>query len=158
MRVLIVDDEAGTRHGLAEFLETAGYQTVTADGFEVAQYLLRALRPDVLITDVRLGEYNGLQLLISAPSVPAIVISGFDDPVLRLDAEQMGATYLTKPVRPAAVLELLSGETTTRQDALTHRPGGGSTAAPHQAAGPLRARRPGRESANARIIRIGRTR
>lgn len=158
MRVLIVDDEAGTRHGLAEFLETAGYQTITADGFEVAQYLLRALRPDVLITDIRLGEYNGLQLLINAPSVPAIVISGFDDPVLRLDAEQMGATYLTKPVRPAAVLEFLSGQTTTCQDALTNRPAGVGTVAPHQAAASFRSRRPARTSANARIIRIGRSR
>lgn len=105
--VLIVDDEAGTRVGLAEVLETAGYETVAADGFLVALRILRTSRPDVLVTDIRLGEYNGLQLLIHEPTVPAIVMSGFTDPVLRTEAEHLGASYLTKPVSPAALLELV---------------------------------------------------
>ena len=111
-RVLIVEDDPGIREGLAEILENAGYETIAVDGFEFAQRLLRTNPPDVLITDIRLGEYNGLNLIITAePSVPAIVISGFTDPVLQSTAEQLGATYLTKPFAPSAVLELVSHKT-----------------------------------------------
>jgi len=114
-RVLIVEDDAATRDGLAELLESAGYETVAVDGFEFAMRILRTAPPDVLITDIRLGDYNGLQLVINSPApVPAIVISSFPDPVLRSDAEHFGATYLTKPVSPSAVLELVSEKTAHR--------------------------------------------
>ena len=36
-----------------------------------------------------------------------MVFSGFDDPVLRADAEQIGATYLVKPVGSGDLIELL---------------------------------------------------
>ena len=111
-RVLIVEDDAGIREGLAELLESAGYEAIAVDRFEFAQRLLRTNPPDVLITDIRLGEYNGLHLIITAESfVPAIVISGFTDPVLQSEAEQLGATYLTKPFTPSVVLELVSDKT-----------------------------------------------
>ena len=111
-RVLIVDDDPGTREGLAELLESAGYETIAADGFEFARWVLNTEPPDLLITDIRLGEYNGLHLIITGlAAVPAIVISGFTDPVLRSKAEELGATYLTKPLTASAVLELVSDKT-----------------------------------------------
>ena len=57
-RVLIVDDDPGTLEGLAELLERAGYETIAADGFECARWVLRTDPPDLLITDIRLGEYT----------------------------------------------------------------------------------------------------
>ena len=45
VRVLIVDDDAGTREGLAELLESAGYETIAADGFESARRVLRTAPP-----------------------------------------------------------------------------------------------------------------
>jgi hypothetical protein len=39
--------------------------------------------------------------------IPAIVVTGFDDPVLRADAGEFGASYMVKPVPPAALLELI---------------------------------------------------
>ena len=114
-RVLIVEDDAATGDGLTELLESAGYETVAVADFEFAMRILRMAPPDVLITDIRLGEYNGLQLVINSPApVPAIVISGFADPVLRSEAEHFGASYLTKPVIPSAVLELVSEKTAHR--------------------------------------------
>ena len=90
-RVLIVDDDAGTREGLAELLESAGYETIAADGFEFARWVLRTDPPDLLITDIRLGEYNGLHLIITGQAaVLAIVISGFTDPVLRSESRGVG--------------------------------------------------------------------
>ncbi len=84
---------------------------VACDSFERARQTLKDQPFDALITDVRLGAFNGLQLAVMArdmyPKMRLIVFSGFDDPVLRADAEQIGATYLVKPVVSGELLKLL---------------------------------------------------
>jgi DNA-binding response OmpR family regulator len=108
-KVLIVDDDKTTREGLAEFLEEAGYEAVAVGTFEEATRVLRTAPPDLLIADVRLGPFNGLQLVISTPRpIPAIIITGFADPVLESDARRRGADYVLKPVSPARLLDLVA--------------------------------------------------
>jgi DNA-binding response OmpR family regulator len=108
-KVLIVDDDKTTREGLAEFLEEAGYQAVAVGTFEDATRILRSEPPDLLISDVRLGPFNGLQLVISSPKpIPAIIITGFADPVLEADARRRGADYVLKPVSPSKLLDLVA--------------------------------------------------
>jgi len=107
-RVLIVDDDEGTRAGLAQLLEQAGYEATTVGRFQDALRIVRTNPPDLLITDVRLEAYNGLQLVLSSPHhVPAIVITGFADPVLETEARRRGAEYLLKPVSPGLLLTLV---------------------------------------------------
>ena len=110
-RILAVDDHALYLAGLGELLTGAGYQVTLANTFEAAKHAL-ATRPDLLLVDVRLGAYNGLQLVSMTSSrpnrIPAIVLSGFDDPVLRADAEAFGARYVLKPIAPPALLEMLT--------------------------------------------------
>ena len=108
-KVLIVDDDKTTREGLAEFLEEAGYEAVAVGTFEDATRVLRTTPPDLLIADVRLGPFNGLQLVISSPQpIPAIIITGFADPVLEADARRRGADYVLKPVSPSRLLDLVA--------------------------------------------------
>jgi FixJ family two-component response regulator len=107
-RVLIVDDDASTRIGLSELLSEAGYEVRALGTFEEGLRALRTDPPDLLIADVRLGAFNGLQLLVSTSrSIPAIVITGFADPVLEADARQHGADYLLKPFAPDLLLQLV---------------------------------------------------
>lgn len=107
-KILLVDDDAATRAGLLELLTGAGYDTRAVSTFEEGMRALRADTPDLLIADVRLGAFNGLQLLVSSPrSVPAIVITGFADPVLESDARQHGADYVLKPVTPSVLLDMV---------------------------------------------------
>ena len=113
--ILVVDDDRGTRTGLAELLEGAGYETATLGTFEEAVRALRSTPPDLLIADVRLGPFNGLQLVISSPKpIPSIIITGFADPVLESDARRRGADYILKPVDPAALLRLVEEKLATR--------------------------------------------
>ena len=111
--VLIVDDDHSLLDALERAFLEAGETTVAHSSFEEGRQALRERRFDVLITDVRLGPYNGLQLAVLArdlwPSIKIVVFSGFDDPVLRADAEQIGATYLVKPVSSATLLEIVRG-------------------------------------------------
>ena len=107
--ILIVDDHEVTRVGVAEMLMQAGYNVVTAGTFEDARRILRESPPDLLIADVRLGSFNGLQLVISRPQrIPAIVITGYADAVLEAEARRGGADYLIKPFDPDALLTLIN--------------------------------------------------
>ena len=69
--------------------------------------------PDALVADVRLGDYNGLQLVHLMkqrnPSAVVIAISGIDDPVLRTEAAKAGAAYLLKPTELSQLREYLAG-------------------------------------------------
>ena len=106
--ILIVDDHRVTRLGLAEMLTEAGYGVVTAETFPEARRILREAPPDLLISDVRLGSFNGLQLVISGPKrIPAIVITGHADAVLEAEARRSGADYLVKPFDPDQLLNLI---------------------------------------------------
>ncbi len=64
--VLIAEDDAATLAGWAAYVHDAGFSVVPASSFAEAHRLLPFVRPDVLVTDIRLGEYNGLQLVVQA--------------------------------------------------------------------------------------------
>jgi two-component system response regulator YesN len=107
-RILVVDDNEMYLAGVKELLDRAGYDTFVASSFEDGKVALHDRMPHLLILDVRLGAFNGLQLISTGRvGIPAIVVTGFDDPVLRADASEFGASYLVKPVPPAALLELI---------------------------------------------------
>lgn len=112
-KILIVDDDVALLEGVENTFKAAGEDATASSSFEVAKRLLRSDKYDVLITDVRLGAFNGLQLALLArdlyPSITLIVFSGFDDPVLRAEAEQLGAAYVVKPISGTALLELSRG-------------------------------------------------
>ncbi len=102
--LLIVDDDVSIRGVLTRILELEGYSVLTAASFEAGRAALEDALPDMLIVDVRLGEFNGLQLLATAArTIPAIVMTGHDDVTLKRAAYQFGAEYFVKPV-PAEVL------------------------------------------------------
>ncbi|MEN3338747.1 MAG: hypothetical protein V7647_2423 [Acidobacteriota bacterium] len=107
-RILVVDDDEGYLAGMRELLELRGYDPLLARTFEEGQRALKNEAPDLLIADVRLGPFNGLQLIaMGTVRIPTIVVSGFDDPVLHADARAFGADYLVKPVQAAALLALI---------------------------------------------------
>lgn len=107
-RVLIVDDDDDARTGLKELLDGAGYETLVAGTFQDGRRALHNGAPDLLIADVRLGAFNGLQLVAAAPRrIPTIVVTGFADPVLEAEARSFGADFLVKPVSPSALLTLV---------------------------------------------------
>jgi two-component system response regulator AtoC len=107
-RVLIVDDDEVYLDGMKELLEEAGYEVFLATSFEEGRQKLRDRSPDLLIIDVRLGAFNGLQLISTGQlHIPTIVVTGFDDTVLRADAGGFGASYVVKPIKPSALLALI---------------------------------------------------
>jgi DNA-binding response OmpR family regulator len=110
-RVMIVDDEPLMLAAMERFVTIWGWTAIGCSSFEQARTYLNGQAPDALIVDVRLGEYNGLQLVHMArhhdPEMPVVAVSGFDDAVLRHDAERLGAYYLVKPLDFQLLKQLL---------------------------------------------------
>ncbi len=110
--VMIVDDDVSCLTAIEQIVAVWGHETVSFTSFEEARAYLATARPAVAIVDVRLGNYNGLQLVHltqqKSPDTRLFVVSGFDDPVLRAEATRLGAVYLTKPLDLARLRDHLS--------------------------------------------------
>jgi two-component system response regulator PilR (NtrC family) len=110
-KILVVDDDPSLLEALERSFLEAGQDVRASSNFEEARRVLQTTRFDALITDVRLGAFNGLQLAVigrdTYPDIRLIVFSGFDDPVLRTEAEHVGATYIVKPVTGEQLLAVL---------------------------------------------------
>jgi DNA-binding response OmpR family regulator len=98
-KILVVDDESSVRDSVATLLRDVGYTVLTFGDVPSALRALEENDPDLLITDVRIDGYNGLQLIAMAPKpIRALVVTGFADPAIEADARRLGADYLVKPV------------------------------------------------------------
>jgi DNA-binding response OmpR family regulator len=106
--VVIVAQNPAVATALLSWLGSAGYELAIVTTFAAAKALLDT-EPALVISEVKLGEYNGLHLALKARAagIPAIII-GPSDPVLRRDADELGATYLTSVLRRRHVLELVA--------------------------------------------------
>jgi two-component system phosphate regulon response regulator OmpR len=102
--VLIVDDDAGVRNMLTEYLSENGYETLQADCGEAMRAALTARVPDVALLDVRLGREDGLSLaryLRSHYDIGIIMVTAAGDVVDRVVGLEVGADdYIAKPFDP----------------------------------------------------------
>jgi DNA-binding NtrC family response regulator len=111
-RVLIVDDQEDVLKTLAALVSHGGYDVVTLSRFDDARRFIDETPPDILVTDVRLGAFNGLQLVLhmrqARPGGAVVVLSAFDDAVIRQEATRAGALFLAKPVTRQQLLDCLA--------------------------------------------------
>jgi two-component system response regulator RegA len=127
LTTLIVEPVESDRFASVTAMLAGGLQPIATESFEEARGLIGKQPPALLIADVRLGEYNGLHLVLIGktlrPSMAAIVTASWPDPVLQADAESMGATFV---VKPASADELLAAAMRTiyrgEQDPIPVRP------------------------------------
>jgi DNA-binding NtrC family response regulator len=110
--VLVVDPDPSDLSNTALVLQSAGYRVAVATAFDEAKVLLASESPDLLITGLRLGPYNGLHLVLRSrsdhPAMAAIVTSRYPDPVLEAEAQRQRAAFLLKPVTDTELLEAIS--------------------------------------------------
>ena len=110
--VLVVDGDTRDRTSTVLLLEAAGYQVRSARNFEDARAMLIAERPDLLITDLRLGPYNGLHLVLwgrtEHPEMATLVTSRVADAVLEAEALRQHAQFLLRPVADRQLLDAIT--------------------------------------------------
>jgi DNA-binding NtrC family response regulator len=124
LRVLVVEDDDDQREALAALVAACGYRVVACRSYDEASASLASEHPDVLITDVRLSERNGLQLANLAamkyPDVLRVVLTGYDDIDLRKEAARSGTRFLLKPLKFPELEALLRASTDSRRAVDTH--------------------------------------
>ena len=100
-KILIVEDEANIRNLVATVLDTAGYQTITANCCADGVTTFVSHVPDLVILDLGLPDRDGMTFLdfIRKDSLcPVIVLSARTDEADKIDALDRGANdYVTKP-------------------------------------------------------------
>jgi signal transduction histidine kinase len=119
VHVLIVDDESLIRLNLRALLEDLGYSvSEAADGRE-ALVVLKRESPDLVLTDLRMPEMDGLSLIMAIheirPDTPVIVVSGAGSIRDAMEAVRRGAwDYITKPVDDQDTFEVVINRTLER--------------------------------------------
>ncbi|MCW8209448.1 response regulator [Verminephrobacter aporrectodeae subsp. tuberculatae] len=101
-RILIVDDDADMLRLLALRLSAAGYAVVAAESAEAALAQLDLVRPQLVLSDVRLPGRDGLALFDEVrarhPALPVILLTAHGNIPDAVEATARGVfTYLTKP-------------------------------------------------------------
>jgi two-component system response regulator PilR (NtrC family) len=101
-RVLVVDDEPSMRELLVIMLTKEGYDVITADSRATAAKALARGPVDMVITDVRLPDGDGMEILrhvkAAAPETAVVVMTAYGSTESAVGAMKLGAhDYLTKP-------------------------------------------------------------
>lgn len=109
-RVLVVDDDLGLLRLLVMRLGAVGYQTQTVPSAEQALVQLSLFRPQVIITDVRMGGMDGMELFnavrLRDPTLPVIILTAHGTIPDAVDAAHRGVfAYLTKPYESQTLLK-----------------------------------------------------
>ena len=111
--IILVNDDGQALGLLSAALSDRGYSVAAVRTFGDAKALLDSSTPDLLIADVRLGEYNGLQLAIFGredhPDLPVIVTNATEDKIVEADAIRYGATFVADPQHNPAFMVTVQG-------------------------------------------------
>ncbi len=111
-KILIVEDDAGLREALVDTLLLGGYKVVEANCAEQALVKLSDNVVDLVVSDIQMGDMNGLTLLRNIkskyPQLPVLLMTAYATINDAVQAMRDGATdYLSKPFAPEVLLNLV---------------------------------------------------
>ena len=109
-RILCVDDESHAAKLKCIILETAGHQATPATTATEAISLLEKSDYDVVVTDWRLGDATGRDILVAARQlrdIPVVVISGYVNEAFQAP-DPLADYYLEKPINPEELISLIN--------------------------------------------------
>ncbi|HBI81473.1 MAG TPA: sigma-54-dependent Fis family transcriptional regulator [Bacteroidales bacterium] len=123
-KILVVDDDSTFCLMLKTFLTRNGHRVTEAFSYKEASDALQATTYDVVLTDFRLPEKTGMDVLTEAKrkklETVVIVMTGYGDIRMAVKAIKQGAyDYVTKPVNPEEILATINSAISST-DAKTH--------------------------------------
>jgi DNA-binding NtrC family response regulator len=100
--ILLVEDDPAARLALSRMLESVGYQVATAPDGSTAITMLSETSFDVVVSDMRLPDIDGVEVLQVATSLPfppsVVLLTGYGTLDTAIAALRAGASdYLLKP-------------------------------------------------------------
>jgi DNA-binding NtrC family response regulator len=111
--ILVVDDEAIARENLSHILTKSGYHVVLAEDGNEAVAVMEAQEIDLVITDLRMKEKDGMAVLAEAkrlwPAAEVLVVTGYASLNTAIEAMKKGAYhYLAKPLNMKELLAIVA--------------------------------------------------
>jgi DNA-binding NtrC family response regulator len=117
-KALVIEDDEASLNALATLVELEGFEVRVARSLAKARVVLEAWQPDVVLSDLVLGDGRGTEILVELrdePSVEVILITGNASVDTAVEALRSGAyDYLTKPVNEPRLKTLLANVGRTR--------------------------------------------
>lgn len=100
--ILIIDDDPSLRRVTEYNLTSSGFHVLTADSGRAGLDIFKDQEPDLVVSDVKLGDISGLDLLEKikqmSPDIPVIIITAFGSIEMAVKAMNNGAfNFITKP-------------------------------------------------------------
>lgn len=111
-RILIIDDDTSFGLMIEGFLKRKGFETTFASTYKHAINLITKQTFDIVLTDYRLDNATGLDLLPEIKKqnaqIPVVLITAYSDIRIAVNAIKMGAfEYITKPINPDELLHVI---------------------------------------------------
>ena len=112
-KVLVIDDDRDICFLMNKFLTRHGYETIESYSAKKALELLDETRDiDIVLCDYRMEGMDGKTMLLKIkekyPSMPVIIITGYNDLKTAVDVMKLGAyDYVTKPLFPEEILNTI---------------------------------------------------
>jgi CheY-like chemotaxis protein len=113
-KVLLVEDHDSLRQLMGSYLSKSFDVVSAKNGLEAMGLLSKGVRPDIIITDARMPELNGAQLLSNLrcsgmyASIPVVVISGCEGDDEERRFKQLGVSaFFRKPFNPVNLKDRL---------------------------------------------------
>ena len=111
-KILVVDDEPSVTGSMELILSEAGYEVVIGQTFSEATKVLSETQVDLVITDLRLSDATGIDLIKhvkhNTPEVEVILMTGYGSLDITIEAIKAGAYYyLEKPYTPDRLFALV---------------------------------------------------
>ena len=112
-KILVVDDEPSVTGSLELILSDAGYEVLTAHSFADAVGILKETELDLVITDLRLTDASGIDLIMhvkrTTPDLEVILMTAYGSLDVTIEAIKAGAYYyLEKPYTPDRLFALVN--------------------------------------------------
>lgn len=112
-KILLIEDDVSFCKMLENFLTKKSYTVTTAFSAEEAKTKIKTQNFDLIIADLRLPDYDGIQLMSefksTYPTIPVILMTGYSDVNTAVKAIKNGAAdYISKPFNPEEVLLVIA--------------------------------------------------
>lgn len=120
-KILLVDDEGSVLQSIGYLIKSDGHDVIAVRDSQQAAEMINRESYDLLITDLRMPNVDGMQLITLAhqktPPIPSIIISAFGSETIAQQSQALGCiAYIQKPFKIQTVIDAVHKALESKKD------------------------------------------